>query len=204
MIKPKITFLLLAFGLLAVTFTAPMVANADHSAAHCRLTASGGIDSDSYIECESGIPNTTAEWSAYCVGLTGSENNADYTGCMLENNGGEGGAADPVDPVEPTPGEGTGGFSLDQGTGELSAVEQDIQDNPIYVRLIEIVNFLSVGVGIVSTISVAIAGIQYTTSRGEPAKTAAAVNRLIQVGVAVFLYVFGWTIINWIIPGGVL
>lgn len=83
-----------------------------------------------------------------------------------------------------------------------TAVETEVQNNPIFKRLQEIISFLVVGVGIVVTISIVIAGIQYTTSRGDPNKTAAAVNRITQAGIALFLYVFGSVILNWLIPGG--
>ena len=89
------------------------------------------------------------------------------------------------------------GGSLETDTGE------PIDQNPIYLRLNEIIGILSVGVGIVITASVVYAGIQYTTSRGDPNKTQAAVKRIIQAGIALALYIFGWTILNWLIPGGV-
>lgn len=79
----------------------------------------------------------------------------------------------------------------------------DVTNNPIYVRLKEVLQVLSVGVGIVVTISVVWAGFQYITSRGEPGKTQAAVNRLIQAAIALFLYIFGFAILNWLIPGGI-
>ena len=79
-----------------------------------------------------------------------------------------------------------------------------IEENPIYERLIEIVNFLSVGVTIVIAISVAIAGIQYMASRGDPSGTQAAIQRIIQAGTALVLYIFGWSLLNWLVPGGVL
>lgn len=97
-----------------------------------------------------------------------------------------------------------GSLLLDENTRTLDTGDTIDETNEIYVELVRIINFLSVGVGIVIAISVAIAGLQYTTSRGEPGKTAAAVNRLSQAGLAAFLFIFGWLIINWLIPGGVL
>ena len=91
--------------------------------------------------------------------------------------------------------------------GEEPALETgnlNIEDNPIYERLIEIVNFLSIGVTIVIAISVAIAGIQYMMSRGDPSATSAAIRRVVQAGTALLLYIFGWAILNWLIPGGVI
>ncbi len=89
--------------------------------------------------------------------------------------------------------------SVELETGNLA-----IKENPIYERLIEAINFLSVGVTVVIAISIAIAGYQYITSRGDPSRTSAAVNRIVQAGTAMLLYVFGWSILNWMIPGGVL
>ena len=90
------------------------------------------------------------------------------------------------------------------GTDSLNTGNLNIEENPIYVRLIEIINVLSVGVGIVITISVVYSGIQYITSRGDPAQTQKAIARITSAGIALVLYVFGWTILNWLIPGGVL
>ena len=97
----------------------------------------------------------------------------------------------PVEPTEPT--------DPDLNTGTL-----DIQENPIYTRLIQFINFLSFGVTIVIALSVIGSAIQYSASRGDPNQTAAAVKRMTQAGIAVFMYVFGWAILNWLIPGGVL
>ena len=74
----------------------------------------------------------------------------------------------------------------------------------ILCQLVRIVNFLSIGVAVVSAITVAVAGMQYTASRGDPGKTSAAINRLTQVGLAIVMYVFGLALLNWIIPGGAL
>ena len=74
----------------------------------------------------------------------------------------------------------------------------------IYDKLVEYVNFASIGVGVVAGFGAVITGIQYSMSRGEPAKTAAAVERMRQIGIAMVLYIFGLVIINWLVPGGVL
>lgn len=93
--------------------------------------------------------------------------------------------------------------SLDSGPA-LNTGDLNIEENPIYGRLIEVVNFLSVGVAVVAAISVAVAGLQYMASRGDPNATAASVRRLISAATAIGLYIFGWSILNWLIPGGVL
>jgi len=89
-------------------------------------------------------------------------------------------------------------FRAENNDLELVTPETEVISN----RLIDIINFLSAGVGIVVTGSVAFAGIQYITSRGVPAYIQKATNRLWQAGLALFLYIFGWALLNWLVPGG--
>lgn len=99
---------------------------------------------------------------------------------------------------------------VDPNTFELTELNQlnvgsiDVSDNPILRTFISIVNVLSIGVAIVASITVAIAGMQYMASRGDPNATVAAVNKLTQVGMAIVIFIFGWTLLNWLIPGGVI
>ena len=75
--------------------------------------------------------------------------------------------------------------------------------SPVIMFLTDMFRVVVVGVGIVVTISVVVAGYQFMTSRGEPGKTKAAVNRITQAGLALLLYIFGASFLEWIIPGGV-
>lgn len=77
-------------------------------------------------------------------------------------------------------------------------------DNSIMCTFIRVVNVLSIGVAIVASITVAVTGYQYSASRGSPEATSRAVARLAQVGLAIVVYIFGWTMLNWLVPGGVL
>lgn len=78
------------------------------------------------------------------------------------------------------------------------------EENKIITRLQQIINFLSIGVGIVVTGSVVVAGIQWSAARGNPQATQKAVQRLWSAGIALALFVFMWVILNWLIPGGPL
>jgi len=79
----------------------------------------------------------------------------------------------------------------------------DIGNNPIIKLIATIVRFLSVGVGIAVTISIVIAGIQYISSQGNPQTLQAAQSRLANAIIALVLFIFMTTIINFLIPGGV-
>ncbi|HEX3568536.1 MAG TPA: hypothetical protein VHT70_02555 [Candidatus Saccharimonadales bacterium] len=65
-----------------------------------------------------------------------------------------------------------------------------------------IIRFLSAGVGLVVVASIVWAGIQYTTSRGDPGATAQAIERIRNTLIALLIYVFSYAILNYLIPKG--
>jgi hypothetical protein len=67
-----------------------------------------------------------------------------------------------------------------------------------------IIHFLSDGVGLVVVASLIWAGIQYTTSAGDPQATATAVKRIRSNVVSLFLYIFAYAILNYVVPGAIL
>ncbi len=75
-------------------------------------------------------------------------------------------------------------------------------DNPVVQLLYAVIRFLSVGVGIIVVGSIVVAGIQYSTSQGNPQATAAALKRVGATVTALFIYLFMYAILNWLIPGG--
>jgi len=74
--------------------------------------------------------------------------------------------------------------------------------NPIVDILFALFRFLSVGVGLVVIGSIIVAGIQYSTSRGNPQSTQAAIKRIVNSVAALFMYIFIFAIANFLIPGG--
>jgi len=74
--------------------------------------------------------------------------------------------------------------------------------NPITDMLFAFVRLLSDGVGIVVVASIIVGGIQYTVSRGDPQAPAAAVKRIQSSATALLIFIFGWALLQWIIPGG--
>ncbi|MET0779274.1 MAG: hypothetical protein ABWY71_00410 [Candidatus Saccharimonadales bacterium] len=68
--------------------------------------------------------------------------------------------------------------------------------------LFAIIRFLSAGVGLVVIASMVFAGIQYTTSRGDPQASAAAIKRIRNTVVALGIYIFAYAILNYLIPAG--
>lgn len=76
--------------------------------------------------------------------------------------------------------------------------------NPILDMVFAIIRLLSIGVGLVVIGSIIMAGIQYTTSKGDPQATAKALNRVYSTFGALLLFIFAYAILNWLIPAGIL
>lgn len=76
--------------------------------------------------------------------------------------------------------------------------------NPIMDALFAIIRFLSDGVGLVVIASIVWAGIQYSASKGNPSETAKAIQRIQNTLIALLIYIFGYALLNYIIPAGVL
>lgn len=78
------------------------------------------------------------------------------------------------------------------------------QGNPILDMTFGIIRFLSAGVGIVIVGSMVVAGIQYTSARGDPNASAKAKGRIQSNVIALLIFIFAYAILNYVIPGAVL
>ena len=76
--------------------------------------------------------------------------------------------------------------------------------NPILDILFAITRFVSGGVGLIIIGSLIYAGIQYTSSRGDPNETAKAIHRIQANVIALLLFIFAFAIINYVVPGKIL
>jgi hypothetical protein len=64
------------------------------------------------------------------------------------------------------------------------------------------INFLSALVGLVVVISIVIGGIQYGSSAGDPQKVTAAKNRIRNALIALVTFIFLYSLLNFLVPGG--
>jgi len=64
------------------------------------------------------------------------------------------------------------------------------------------INILSAAVGIVITAVIVFAGIEYSSSGGDPGRTAAAKSRIVNAIIALVAYMFLYMALQWLIPGG--
>lgn len=88
-------------------------------------------------------------------------------------------------------------------TGTAAQLEACVQANPIVNRLEEIINFLSIGVGVVVVAVIIFGGIQYMTADGSAQATAAAKSRITNALIALLAFIFTYAFLQWLVPGGV-
>jgi hypothetical protein len=65
------------------------------------------------------------------------------------------------------------------------------------------INFLSMIVGVVVVMMIIIGGIQYSSANGDPKKIAAAKSRVYNALLALVAYLFIFSFLQWLIPGGI-
>lgn len=66
-----------------------------------------------------------------------------------------------------------------------------------------IINGLSALVGLVVIISLIVAGIQYMTARDNASQVSAAKGRIVMTLLSLFLFMMGYSLLQWLIPGGI-
>jgi len=78
-----------------------------------------------------------------------------------------------------------------------------LKDNPIVDDINVVVNFLSIGVGVVVVAMIIIGGIQYSAAGDNPQALTAAKQRITNALIALFAFFFIFAFLQWLIPGGV-
>ncbi len=74
---------------------------------------------------------------------------------------------------------------------------------PIEDLVYALVRFLSYGVGLAIVGSIIVAGIQYSTSEGNPEATQASKNRIQSAVVGLVIYIFAFSLLQYLVPGGI-
>jgi hypothetical protein len=75
-------------------------------------------------------------------------------------------------------------------------------NNPLVKALQDIVNFLSAGVGIVVVAMIIVGGIQYSIAGDNQTKVADAKKRIYNAIIALVVFFFIFSFLQWLIPGG--
>ncbi len=91
------------------------------------------------------------------------------------------------------------------GGGGNNSPETNINEDgqKIYDRLRDAINFLSAIAGIIVVGSIVWGAIQYTTAGSDPQKVSAAKNRIFNAVIALMAYIFIFSFLQWLVPGGI-
>jgi len=65
-----------------------------------------------------------------------------------------------------------------------------------------ILKILVYGIGAAATVGIVVAGIQYMTARDNETQVSAAKTRLFNVAIGLVAWAVMWSVMNWLIPGG--
>jgi hypothetical protein len=68
--------------------------------------------------------------------------------------------------------------------------------------IVTITNFLSALVGVVIVAMIILGGIQYSMAGADPSKVQAAKQKIFNALLALVLFIFGFALVQWLIPGG--
>lgn len=88
-------------------------------------------------------------------------------------------------------------------TNFFGCVKDDKDGCGVWMTINLILTVLTFGVGIAATVGIVITAILYITSRDDSGQLAKAKRRILEIVVGLAIYAAMWSIISWIIPGGV-
>lgn len=74
----------------------------------------------------------------------------------------------------------------------------------VVTTITNFVRFLSVGIGVVLVVMFGWAGYKYLTARDNSAQVAQAKQAMFNVFLSLFLFIFGFALLNWLLPGGIV
>lgn len=127
--------------------------------------------------------------------------------------GGGGGAAAPVEQSKPIELGKTGQFQCGNLSDDSANFKTKLNFGclgtrgpnglgPIQDLVFAIIRFASIGVGILVVLSIIAAGIQYSTAEGNAEATQKSKKRIQQTVIGLVIYIFAFSILQFLVPGG--
>jgi hypothetical protein len=103
-------------------------------------------------------------------------------------------------PIKDKDGKETGGCKVE---ASCDSENLDSSNCGIYRILLIAINLLSAMVGVVVVIMVIVGGIQYSSAGADPQKVAAARGKISNALLALVAYLFMFSFLQWVVPGGI-
>lgn len=79
--------------------------------------------------------------------------------------------------------------------------QECFNNNPIVSMLKLAINVLTAAIGLIATVVIIWAGIEYASSGGDPGKAAQARKRIMNAVLALIMFIFLWALLQWLVPG---
>ncbi len=95
---------------------------------------------------------------------------------------------------------GDGGVKISVGINSTNECVGGNGQNPIYAYLRGIILFMGTAIGLAVVITIIVAGIQYSSSAGNPAQITKAKERLTNAVIGLVLYLFLAAILRYLVP----
>lgn len=95
---------------------------------------------------------------------------------------------------------GTGNNDTTLGNGDCKT---SLQDCGIIKRIVDLTNIIAGLATLIIIGTLIFAGIQYSSAGADPAKVQAAKKRISNALLALVVFIFGYTFLQWVIPGGI-
>lgn len=86
---------------------------------------------------------------------------------------------------------------------DCDAADLNESNCKILSRLLDFINILSALVGVIVVIMIIYGGIQYSTAGSDPQKVKEAKSKIFNALIAMFAYIFMYSFLQWIVPGGI-
>lgn len=106
---------------------------------------------------------------------------------------------------------GAANTNNNQASGEPTYVPNDCNEGDLNGENCGIIRYLVIGINVLSVLagiaiaaSIAWGGIEYSMSGSDPQKVSAAKDRIRNAIIALVFFIFGYSLINYLIPGGLL
>lgn len=178
----------------------------------CKTHLPSGADRNDKGACYEGyVLGYNSKSNAACDNAYKGNKSAIHYCKTVGYNGGTHNLAKITEPPTSGPGSPSGGGGGTAETcGDSPAVGISIKigcrgkGNPVADMAFAVIRVLSAGVGLVVVGSIVVGGIQYSASRGDPQATAMAINRIRSSVFALLIYIFGFALLNYVIPGAIL
>lgn len=131
-----------------------------------------------------------------------------YVNCwrtFIRNNGGTAGPnSTPFENETPNSGGTTvNGCTDSNGNPVSTLIKCDTKGgNPVVSMLLQVINFLAVGVGIAVVGGIAWGGMLYASSNGDSSKAKQGITTIVNAVLGLILFMFIYALVNFLVPGG--